>query len=111
MGEVLDAFVKQAGQEDSHFTIKDMLSEDEVYDWELLVRAFDDINITQIVPDVAKIAKMYKLERWQEISILAYIKILEMMVARTKDGTEIMKAVEGINKEISKIDNSGGMFG
>jgi len=112
MGEVLDAFVKQADDEESKaFTIKDILNKDEIYNWELLVRAFDDINITQIIPDVIKVNKMYNLERWQEISILAYVKIMEMMVARAKDGGDILKAVEGINKEISKLDNSSGMFG
>jgi len=79
MGELLDEFVTQLTNESSELDIKSILTEDELDDWELLVKAFTDIRITNVGEDLTKISKFYNLKRWQEVSIIALVKMFEVM--------------------------------
>ena len=60
--------------------------------------------------DLKKVNKTYQLERWQEMSILAYIKLLEMMMKRAKD----VGALDGVTPPTppsTETDYTGSMFG
>ena len=47
----------------------------------------DSIDIMKIGLDLEKITKTYQLEKWQEMSILAYVKVLEIMVKTAKENS------------------------
>jgi len=97
----------------SALNIKDILSEEELIDWELLVKVFTDIDMGNIGRDIKKINKFYNLKRWQEMSVLAFVKMMELMFANHKDD------LEAIHEHMSKLDSvnadqpeyKGGMFG
>ena len=77
------------------------------------VKVFTDIDIGNIGRDIKKINKFYNLKRWQEMSILAYVKMMEIMFATHKDD------LVALNEHMSKLDSinddqpayKGGMFG
>ena len=110
MNELLKGFLKLAESQDSKLSIHELLSEEEIFEWETLVKAFDSIDIMNVGRDLKKVDKTYKLERWQEMSILAYVKILEMMIRRAKD-SGAMDALPPDVKPPSKEEYSGSMFG
>ena len=85
MNELLKSFLEMAEQKGDALSVESLLSEDERFDWETLVTAYDSIDIMNVGRDLKKISKTYQLSRWQELSILAYVKILEMMIRRAKD--------------------------
>jgi len=112
MGEILDEFVAQMENDVNDLNIKDILTEDELVDWELLVKVFTDIDIGNIGRDIKKISQFYNLKRWQEMSILAFVKMMELMFQAHKP------QFEAISEQMAKLDSvnpepeyKGGMFG
>ena len=95
MGELLDEFVTQLTNDSSELDIKAILTEDELDDWELLVKVFTDIRITNVGEDLTKISKFYKLKRWQEVSVIALVKMFEVMWVMNKPQLEELQGEMG----------------
>jgi len=114
--DLLDGFLAQYDNEDGILSLKDLMSAEEIDDWELLVKVFNELEISELGPNLKKVAKQYNLNRWQEMSVLALVKMLEMMVANAKMRMgDVDKLVKGIKQPLRdktqfKFD-SGGMFG
>jgi len=105
MAELLNSFLQQMQDDSSTVDIKSALSTEELLNWETLVKVFDEIEMDNIAISIEKVNQRYKLEKWQEISVLAYIKLLEMMVER-------MKNIQGAVDSLDNVEGySGSMFG
>ena len=85
MNELLKSFIEVAESKEKILSVEKLLTEDERFEWETLVKAYDSIDIMNVGRDLKKIAKTYQLKRWQEMSLLAYVKILELMMVRAKE--------------------------
>jgi len=113
MGEILTEFVTQMKSDDAALNIKEILSEDELIEWELLVKVLTEIDIGNIGRDIEKVNKFYNLNRWQEMSVLAFVKMLEMMFSSAKPDLEAlqehMNKLDGVNAV--EPEYKGGMFG
>jgi len=109
MNEMLEGFL-EAAKSDSDLSVKELMTKEEAIEWEALVRAMDSIDIMQIGIDLEKISKTYQLKKWQEMSILAYVKVLEIMVKKAKE-----QAPEAFEKkpqpEAEHETYTGSMFG
>ena len=110
MNELIESFLKLAEDNETALSIESLMSEDEKFEWETLVKAFDSIDIMNVGRDIKKIQKTYQLKRWQEMSILAYVKILEMMIRRAKE-SGAMDALSPDMQPPERDDYSGSMFG
>jgi len=112
MNELIESFLKLAEDNETALSIESLMSEDEKFEWETLVKAFDSIDVMNVGRDLKKIHKTYKLERWQEMSILAYVKILEMMIRRAKESgaMDMMDDIKPTTKT-NKTEYDGSMFG
>tara|TARA_R100000963_G_C4548020_1_gene42197 strand:+ start:135 stop:470 length:336 start_codon:yes stop_codon:yes gene_type:complete len=111
MGELIEGFLQAAENKDEVLSVEKLLTDEERVEWECLVKCYDSIDIMNIGKDLEKITKIYKLNRWQEMSILAYVKILELMMTRAKDAgaLDIMDKMKVPSTK--KEDYTGGMFG
>tara|TARA_R110002020_G_scaffold131528_2_gene294068 strand:+ start:375 stop:701 length:327 start_codon:yes stop_codon:yes gene_type:complete len=85
MNEMIDGFLKAAKDTSNDLNVKNLMTKDEQKQWETLVKAMDSIDIMHIGRDLEKINETYQLDKWQELSLLAYIKVLELMMVRIKD--------------------------
>jgi hypothetical protein len=105
MGKLLNEFVAQMETDQESLNIKDLMSVEEVEDWELLVKVLLDIDATHVAKDIKKISKFYNLKRWQEMSVLAFVKMLELMFMKSKPHLEAlqesMEKMDSINPDIS----------
>jgi len=114
MGKILDEFVAQMETDASALNIQDILTEEEINDWELLVKVYMDIDIGHIGKDIKKVSKFYNLKRWQEMSVLALVKLLELMLQANKPQLEAlqqqMDKLDSINPQID-VGKSDRMFG
>ena len=110
MNELIESFLKMAEQDETALSVESLMNEEERFEWETLVKAFDSIDVMNVGRDLKKIHKTYQLERWQEMSILAYVKILEMMIRRAKESAA-MDARGPDMQPPTKDDYSGSMFG
>ena len=113
MNELIDNFLEAAKDETKTLDIGSLLSEDEILQWEILVKAMDGIDIMHIGRDLGKISKTYQLDKWQEMSILAYVKVLEMMVKAAKETSPDIFGPEEIQSPDAPTQDSynGSMFG
>lgn len=117
MGKLLDGFIAQYENEDAVLSLKDLMSDEEIGEWELLVKVFTDLEITEIGPSLAKINKYYRLNRNQEMALLALVKMLELMVATARDKVMLGQDPNGESlhpdnvTRVTNFDNGGGMFG
>ena len=84
MNELLDGFLKAAKEDEQGLNVAKLMTDEEQIQWEILVKAMDSIDIMKIGVDLEKISKTYQLEKWQEMAIIAYVKVLEIMVKAAK---------------------------
>ena len=116
MGEVLEAFVKLMDGDEDMLSLDKILTKEEKEEWEILVKIFRDIQVNSIVDDVKKVNKFYNLERWQELSVLALVKMMELMIKEVQDSPAMQKLQDSITGIESTIPpdgdfGNGGMFG
>ena len=113
---MLDGFLKAAKDDTQGLNVAALMSDEEQFQWEILVKAMDSIDIMNIGKDLEKLSKTYQLEKWQEMSILAYVKVLEIMVKAAKEvagNTEMVipRPAEQPKSEETQPTYTGSMFG
>ena len=111
MNELIESFLMMAEQDETALSVESLMNEEERFEWETLVKAFDSIDVMNVGRDLKKIHKTYQLERWQEMSILAYVKILEMMIRRAKESGAMDTLTPPDAEPPTRDDYSGSMFG
>jgi len=111
MNKLLKSFIEAAENKEETLSVEKLMTEDERFEWETLVKAYDSIDIMNVGRDLKKISKTYQLDRWQEMSILAYVKILEMMMVRAKDAGALDMMEDMTPTTTDKIEYDGSMFG
>jgi len=110
MNEMLDGFLKAARNKDKALEVKSLMTKEEQIEWEILVKAMDTIEIMTIGECLEKVSRTYQLKKWQEMSILAYVKVLEIMVKAAKENSpESFKPTP--ESEPQHESYTGSMFG
>ena len=93
---ILEDFIQMVDSEDKKVDIVDLFKDkDEQLRWEKLVEVFDTIQIDNISNGLHEVAEKYKLNRDEEIAVLAYVKFLELMVMK-------MKLVQDMDQDTQK---------
>ena len=104
---MIDAFLKLMEDDSKEIDIKSLFkNKKEQISWEKMVNIFETIEIDNVSDGLRTITEKYKLTRQEELNILAYVKFLEMMVAKVNVAKEIMT-----KGSPSKKDYSGSMYG
>jgi hypothetical protein len=115
MGKLLDRFLDLADSDGDILSIAELMSPEELDKWELLVKCFTELHVTTVSKDLKRISKFYKLEKWQEISILALVKMMELMIkeAETEGITLDGSNTRTTTLEVKPMDREydGSMFG
>ena len=103
---MIDAFLKLMDDDTKEVDIKTLFKDKkEQISWEKMVNVFETIEIDNVSDGLRTITEKYKLTRQEELSVLAYVKFLEMMVKKVEIAKDILK-----DKSIKK-DYSGSMYG
>ena len=114
MAELLESFLAMAKSKEKNLSVEGLMTDNEKIEWEALVKAMDSIDILNVGKDLEKVSKTFKLNRWQQLSVLAYVKLLEMMVKRAHDSGAIEQLKPDMmgDMESSKTTSyDGSMFG
>ena len=107
---LIDTFIEGLEEETDKIDLKDILKKDDIYLWEKYVDIFDSIDIDDVLGSLKKISAKYKLSSKEEITIMAYVKFLEIMVMKAAmvRGMEM----EGMEEEPTKPkEPEGNMYG
>ena len=113
MTEIIEGFLAMVEGKADNLSIQELLTEDELFAYETLVKAMDSIDVMHVGRDLTKISKTYKMNRSQQIAIMAYVKTLEMMIKRARDtgALDMMKDAMPKSKGKDNTQYSGSMFG
>ena len=107
---LIDTFIEGLEEDTDRIDLKDILKKEDLYLWEKYVDIFDSIDIDDVLGSLKKISAKYKLSHDEEITMLAYVKFLEIMVMKAAmvRGLEM----EGMEEEPTKPkEPEGNMYG
>ena len=79
---LIDTFIEGLEEDTDKIDLKDILKKEDIYLWEKYVDIFDSIDIDDVLGSLKKISAKYKLSHDEEITMLAYVKFLEIMVMK-----------------------------
>ena len=100
---LIDTFVESLENEETKIDLKDIISKKEdMYIWEKFVDIFDCIELDDVLDSLKKVSAKYKLSHKEEITVLAYVKFLELMVTKAN----IVRKMESIEKKDTKEPSS-----
>ena len=108
---LIDTFIEGLEEDTDKIDLKDILKKEDIYLWEKYVDIFDSIDIDDVLGSLKKISAKYKLSHKEEITMLAYVKFLEIMVMKAAmvRGME-MESMEEENTTKPK-EPEGNMYG
>ena len=107
---LIDTFIEGLEEDTDKIDLKDILKKEDIYLWEKYVDIFDSIDIDDVLGSLKKISAKYKLSHKEEITMLAYVKFLEIMVMKAAmvRGMEM----EGMEEEPTQPkEPEGNMYG
>jgi len=110
---MIDAFLKLMKDDSNSIDIKTLFkTKKEQVSWEKMVHVFETIEIDNVTEGLQTIQDKYKLTRQEELSVLAYVKFLELMVFKVGlINTNNMKD-KGDDESTTKVKSySGSMYG
>jgi hypothetical protein len=103
---MIDAFLKLMDDDTKEVDIKTLFKDKkEQISWEKMVNVFETIEIDNVSDGLRIISEKYKLTRQEELSVLAYVKFLEMMVKKVEIAKDMLKDIP------NKKDYTGSMYG
>ena len=110
---ILEDFISLLDSEEVKVNIVDLFEDnDERLRWEKMVEIFEEIQIDSVTSGLKSVSQKYKLNRTEEINILAYVKFLELMIARMSMMKDTNEADGGGLSALSSTNSStDGMYG
>ena len=109
---MLKEFVELIDSDEEMVDIKNLFTTTDRRKWEKWIDIFETIQIDSVAKGLKEVSETYKLNKTEEITILAYVKFLELMIAKVevvgRMGKE-MKAESG--QQIKPDSNWSGMYG
>ena len=113
---MIDAFLKLLDDDTNEVDIKTLFKDkEEQHSWEKMVSVFDTIQIDNVSEGLKEVMQKYNLTRQEELTVLAYVKFLEMMVYKVNLAKDMI--MEGRKVDATVTDDSksstysGSMFG
>ena len=113
---MIDAFLKLLDDDTNEVDIKNLFKDkEEQHSWEKMVSVFDTIQIDNVSEGLKEVMQKYNLTRQEELTVLAYVKFLEMMVYKVNLAKDIIMQEREVDATVSDDSKSstysGSMFG
>jgi len=110
---MIDAFLKLMEDDTDAVDIKALFKDkEEQISWEKMVNVFEVIQIDNVSEGLKEVIQKYKLTRQEELTVLAYVKFLEMMVYKVNLAKDMIMKDKGDDESTTKAKSySGSMYG
>ena len=107
---LIDAFIESLEEDTDRIDLKDILTnKDDLYLWEKYVDIFGSFDLEDVLGSLKNISAKYKLSHKEEITMLAYVKFLEIMVTKASMFHHLEERME--MEERIKDEPEGNMYG
>ena len=110
---MIDAFLKLMEDDTDAVDIKALFKDkEEQISWEKMVNVFEVIQIDNVSEGLKEVIQKYKLTRQEELTVLAYVKFLEMMVYKVNLAKDMIMKDNSDDESTTKAKSySGSMYG
>ena len=81
---MLKEFVKLVDSDDEIVDVKNLFTKADKRKWEKWIDIFETLRIDNVASGLKDVSETYKLNKTEEITILAYVKFLELMIAKVE---------------------------
>ena len=81
---MLKEFVELIDSDEEMVDIKNLFTTTDRRKWEKWIDIFETIQIDRVASGLKDVSETYKLNKTEEITILAYVKFLELMIAKVE---------------------------
>lgn len=109
---MLKEFVELIDSDEEMVDIKNLFTTADRRKWEKWIDIFETIQIDRVASGLKEVSETYKLNKTEEITILAYTKFLELMIAKVEIAgrMEKEKSKGNVGKKPTE-SNWSGMYG
>ena len=77
---MLKEFVSLVDSNDDIVDVANLFSKAELKKWEKWIEIFESIRIDNVATGLKQVSETYKLNKTEEVTVLAYVKFLELMI-------------------------------
>jgi len=106
---MLKEFVKLVDSDDEIVDVKNLFTKADKRKWEKWIDIFESIRIDNVASGLKEVSETYKLNKTEEVTVLAYVKFLELMINSVgRMEKEIEK--DNIGQKVTESSNEG-MYG
>ena len=102
---MLKEFVSLVDSKDDIVDVANLFTKAEVKKWEKWIEIFESIRIDNVAVGLKQVSETYKLNKTEEITVLAYVKFLELMINSVGRMEKEMKE-DTLSKEVVTPVNS-----
>ena len=77
---MLKEFVSLVDSKDDIVDVANLFSKADLKKWEKWIEIFESIRIDNVATGLKQVSETYKLNKTEEVTVLAYVKFLELMI-------------------------------
>lgn len=77
---MLKEFVKLVDSDDEIVDVKNLFTKADKRKWEKWIDIFETLRIDNVASGLKDVSETYKLNKTEEVTVLAYVKFLELMI-------------------------------
>jgi hypothetical protein len=98
---MLKEFVALVDSEESLVDVADLFTKADKRKWEKWIDIFETIRIDNVASGLKDVSETYKLNKTEEVTVLAYVKFLELMINSVGRMEKEMNGKEFAEKTVS----------
>ena len=98
---MLKEFVALVDSEESLVDVADLFTKADKRKWEKWIDIFETIRIDNVASGLKDVSETYKLNKTEEVTVLAYVKFLELMINSVGRMEKEMNGKEFAGKTVS----------
>jgi len=102
---MLKEFVSLVDSKDDIVDVANLFTKADKRKWEKWIEIFESIRIDNVAVGLKQVSETYKLNKTEEITVLAYVKFLELMINSVGRMEKEMKE-DTLSKEVVTPVNS-----
>ncbi len=104
---MLKEFISLVDSKDDIVDVAGLFSKAELMKWEKWIEIFESIRIDNVAIGLKQVSKTYKLNKTEQVTVLAYVKFLELMIHQVgrleseMEGKEFAK--KGVSPKVNEV--------
>ena len=104
---MLKEFVKLVDSDDEIVDVANLFTKADKRKWEKWIDIFQSLQIDNVASGLKEVSETYKLNKTEQVTVLVYVKFLELMINSVgrmeKDGKEMEFAEKTVSPKVNEV--------